>query len=81
MSTFTIVEMIMKLVGRIYPVGETNSDARSQKALEHLCMIVEQLIIKIDEVAYENRNRQEASIKKSADFARDFLSNKLNIKE
>lgn len=79
METEIIIEIIKKLNGRIDPVGETHIDNERFENLKKLCDIIESLICDIDSVAYENRDRYEFSMKRSAEFASSFLKDRLGI--
>lgn len=74
-------QIVKKLVGPINPVGETNEDDKRFENLQTMCELTNKLVAAIDEVAYENRDKVEHSLKKAADYAQDFLTNKLNIQE
>ena len=73
-------EIVEKLIGPIRPVGETNADNASFENLKAMCELVDNLLTKIDAVAYDNRDSREFSVKRSADHASDFMT-KIGIKE
>lgn len=71
----------MKLVGKINPVGESNTDSERFENLKLLCDLVEELLIGITDVANENKDRYESSMKRAGDYAQNFLTNRLGIKD
>lgn len=44
-----------------------------------MCEVVNNLVIEIDKVSYDNKNRQEFSIKEMGEYASNFLTNTLGI--
>jgi len=85
MSTETIEAdavyvVVMKLVGRINPVGKTETDNERFENLKKLCTIVDNLVAKIDEIAYKYKDAHEHSVKRSAEYAHNFIINTIGIK-
>ncbi len=74
-------EIVMKLIGPINPIGRTEIDNETFKNLLNLCNLVDDLVAKINNVSYNNLDAHEYSIKRSADYAADFLTKTLGIKE
>lgn len=74
-------EIIMKLVGKINPVGETTMDEERFENLKVLCELVDKLVVQIDNVSYRNKDAYEYSVKRAGEYAKDFLTNKLGIVE
>jgi hypothetical protein len=66
-------EIVKKLIGRINPVGETNMDNERFKNLKELTALVENLITDIDDMAFNNRDAHEFSVKRAATYATEFL--------
>lgn len=79
METNQILEVIEKLVGKINPVGETNADDERFENLKKLCEITNELIIKIDYVSCENKDRHEYSMKRAGEYSCKFLTNTVRI--
>jgi len=77
----TYYEIVKKLIGEINPIGETNVDKIRFENLKVMAELVNELIIAIDNVAYNNKNRHEYSIKKAAEFAEKFLSETIGISD
>lgn len=69
----TLHEIVKKLVGRIDPVGETNTDNDRYENLKVMTELVDALLTDIDMVAMYNKNRQEFSRKRAGGFASKFL--------
>ena len=74
-------EIVKKLVGRINPVGETTTDNERFDNLRVLRGLVENLIIDIDNVNYQNKQSHEYSVKRAAEYADNFLTKTIGIKE
>ena len=67
-----IYEVVIKLVGEIRPVGETNEDNRRFENLKAMCETTEKLLTDIDRVAW-GKNRTEYSISRAGKYASDFF--------
>tara|TARA_R100001244_G_scaffold101776_1_gene75876 strand:+ start:42 stop:305 length:264 start_codon:yes stop_codon:yes gene_type:complete len=72
-----IYKTIRQLVGKVLPQGESNYDAMIYENLQILCEVTEKLIIDIDEVACENKDRQEHSMKRAGELACKFCEKHL----
>ena len=72
LDTADIQEVVMRLIGPIRPVGETNADNERLANIKVLTNLVDRLLFEIISVAH-NADRQEASMKKIGAHARDFL--------
>lgn len=75
-----ITDITKKLIGKINPQGETNIDVERFENLKQMCGLVNNLIIEIEHVS-QLKHRQEHSIKKSAEYASEFLTNVIGIKD
>jgi len=75
-----MTEIVMKLIGDINPKGDASRDDQIFENLKSLCELVDNLVGKIDNVNYENEDSKEFSVKRSADFAKNFLTETLGIK-
>jgi len=76
----THLEIVKKLVGPINPVGESNTDEQRFDNLKTMCELVDSLLTEIHAVNFDNRHSQEFSVKRSADYAKDFIY-KMGINE
>jgi hypothetical protein len=81
MNTEIVEEIIFKLVGKIQPIGESTTDGMRFENLIMMCDLVNRLVTKIDEVAYDNKDRHEYSMKRAGEYAKDFLTKTLGINE
>jgi hypothetical protein len=81
MESSTIKEIVLKLIGPINPVGATNADTARFENLETLCKVVYDLLVEIDNTAYEYKDRPEASVKKASEYAKKFITQTLGIKD
>lgn len=81
MKKLELKDIVMKLVGNINPIGETNTDNDRFENLKNLCELVDDLLGKIDDVSYKNKDSREFSVKRASDYANKFLTDNLGIKE
>lgn len=74
-SSDEVADLVMKVIGEIEPVGETNTD---DARFVHLQILLNTLDILIDEVTFvlPNERRYEASMKKAGKEARTWLKEK-----
>lgn len=70
----THTEIIIKLIGRIDPVGETNMDNERIDNLRELVDVVNNLLLKINDVAMAHHDSHQFSCKRSGQFAKGFLT-------
>jgi len=70
--TMELHEIVMKLVGPVAPVGETNADDRRYENLKVLTDLMDKLMREIYEVSHTSRG--EFSIKRAADYSAEFLT-------
>lgn len=73
-------EIVMKLIGPIHPIGETNTDETRLKNLKELTLLVDKLLFEINSAA-QNASRPEASMKAIGNHARDFIRDIRNAVE
>ena len=66
-------EIVKKLIGPIYPVGETNEDNRRFENLKKFINLTDNLLTDIDDLAYINRDAHEFSKKRAAEEAKKYL--------
>ena len=64
-----IHEIVVKLIGPINPVGETNEDNRRLENLKEMINLMNQIHTDIDNVVYLNKDCHEFSKKKAAELA------------
>lgn len=76
-----IYEIVTKLVGKINPVGETDTDNERFENLKIMCELVEKLVVDIDTVGYSNKNAYEFSKKRAAEYSEKFIIERLGISE
>lgn len=67
-------EIVKKLVGPIKPVGSSETDSVRFENLKILTALVENLIMDINDVGFENQGSQFASMKKAGEYATDFIN-------
>ena len=68
-----LYEIVMKLVGPVQPVGETNIDARRLENMKELTQLVDQLLGQIEN-ASRYADKAEASVKEIGQHARNFIN-------
>lgn len=76
-----LIDVVNKLVGKINPVGKTETDNERFENLKVLCDLTNCLVTAIDQVAYDNKDRYEYSMKRAGEYAKNFLTETLGIKE
>ena len=81
MKKLELKEIVMSLVGNINPIGQANTDNDRFENLKDLCELVDDLVVKIDDVYYKNKDSHEFSVKRASDYANKFLTDNLGIKE
>lgn len=74
-----LYEIVKKLIGPIKPIGDASRDPTRLDNLKEIISLTESLITDIDDLAYENQDAKEHSVKEAVKIANKFLSN--NIKE
>lgn len=78
-TNMTHHDIVKKLIGRINPVGETNTDNERFENLQAMTDLVESLLLDIHAVAVNNIGSHEFSVKRAADFAQKFLANRIGV--
>ena len=68
-----LYEIVKKLTGPIRPVGETNTDNDRLFNLHQAIELAEELIKSLIEVANDNKDAYQFSLKRAGDDARVFL--------
>jgi hypothetical protein len=76
----TLEEIILKLVGPIEPIGDSRVDEERFENLNNLCDLVDHLVSYIDHVGC-NKDRVECSMRRAGEYADNFLSETLGIKD
>ncbi len=79
MKARTNYEVVKKLTGSIYPVGEAHTDDDRFENLKEMAWLIERLLQDIHVVS-ESANRHEHSMKRAGEFAKDFLK-EIGVKE
>lgn len=77
----TNTDVIKKLIGDIQPAGSTEVDDVRFENLKAMCKLVNELVYEIDSVAYANKDKHQHSMREMGEYAYNFLSNTLGIKE
>lgn len=72
-------EIVSKLIGNIYPYGDTAIDEERFENLQKMCSLVANLINEIDYVS-SFKNRHEHSMKEMGEYAHKFLNEEVGIK-
>ena len=72
MENMDFHEIVKNLIGKIDPVGETNTDNARFENLKTMTDLVEVLLADLNWVAQYN-NRQEYSVNRAGQFALSFL--------
>lgn len=67
-------DVVKKLIGKIRPVGESNTDAERFENLKEMCHLAEMLLMDISDMEFDNRNDKQGSVRKCGDYAAKFLN-------
>lgn len=67
-----LIDIVRKLIGPVNPVGETHTDDCSFENLKVLVSLTEDLIDELTEIS-KNKDRQEFSMKRSGQYAFNYL--------
>lgn len=67
-----VYEVTKKLIGPINPIGDSSVDAERLKNLDEMIVLLDQLMFDMRQVA-QNATRQEASMKKAGERAKNFI--------
>ena len=65
-------DMILKLIGSINPIGETNTDNERYENLKEMTELIDSLLGYVAEV-YQNKDRHEYSMKRAGEHVEDFF--------
>lgn len=57
----TIKEILNKLIGSIFPIGETNTDDKRYKNLEKYCDLLNEMSFELMDVVRYNKDHYEGS--------------------
>lgn len=72
-------EIVIRLVGDINPIGETNTDNDRFNNLKILCILIDDLVQEISDMSHINKSSHEFSVKRAADYVENFMTNNLGI--
>ena len=75
MEPSIVKEVVDKLIGDISPIGESNHDAESIGNLKEYCDVISQMVAKIEDISYYNKNSQEYSVKEHVNYINKFIKN------
>jgi hypothetical protein len=70
-----LYDIVMKLTGPVDPIGDSRVDAERQNNLKVLLDLVDKLLTKIDEVATDNKDRMEWSMKQAGQLCSKWQDN------
>lgn len=74
------IDVVKKLIGPIKPVGSTDIDTDRLENLKEMCHLANLLILEIDIISDEFKDRQEHSMKVASEYASKFLTETIGIK-
>lgn len=72
--TMTNHDVVKKLIGKIRPVGESNTDAERLENTKEMCHLVEMLLMDIVDMVHDNKDDKQGSVRKCADYAAKFVN-------
>ncbi|MDD5353506.1 MAG: hypothetical protein PHS93_10120 [Candidatus Omnitrophica bacterium] len=67
-------EIVIRLIGKIKPIGKTNIDNERFENLKAMCDLVDKLLTDISAVV-PYKERQEFSMKRAGEYANNFFTN------
>ena len=67
-----LFDIVMKLTGPIYPIGEHNADQARLQNMKKLAALVDRLLLEIRSVV-PNADRSESSMKAVGLYAKEFM--------
>ena len=70
-------ELVKKVVGKIRPVGESNTDEERLENLKEMCHLVEMLLMDIVDMVHDNKDDKQGSVRKCVDYAAKFIEEKI----
>ena len=76
-DTFTVEQLVMKLIGPVRPVGEANSDDERFENLQKLTKLSSFLIEELQKIHEDFKENVAYSIKRASNFAGDYLESEL----
>lgn len=76
-----LIDVVDKLVGKIEPTGDTSVDEERFENLKAYCELINEMVKRVDDVAYNNMDSSLASVKRSNDYISSFLTDTLGIEE
>jgi len=79
-EAINVYEVVRKLIGPIYPVGETHTDDKRFENLKEMTALIEDLVQDLFGLDAERASHQ-FSVKRAADYASDFVKNLVPDKE
>lgn len=66
-------EIVMKLIGEIRPIGETNEDNKRFENLKELSYLIEELNWEMNRIAVAYRDSPEFSLRRASEYAREWM--------
>jgi hypothetical protein len=72
-------DVVKKLIGKISPTAESNTDAERLENLKAMCHLAEMILMDIDDVRVRNIHDNHGSVKKIAEYAANFLN--VNVRD
>ena len=70
-----LYDIVMKLTGPVDPIGDSRIDADRMENLKALLDLTDRLLTKIDEVATDNKDRVEWSMKQAGELCDKWQDN------
>ena len=68
-----LIDIVDKLVGNIEPFGSESIDKVSFENLKVYCELIDKMLTRVDDIAYQNKDNTLSSVKRSVDYISDFL--------
>lgn len=75
-----IYDVVMKLIGPVSPIGESDEDNRRYENLKNLTQLMDSIHTEIDDISTLYRNDHRYSMKRAGEYCNKFLTD-MGIKE
>lgn len=72
-NSMSVMDVVMRLIGPVDPVGQTHEDDRRLANLESLLSLTDSLVTLVKEVRDDNAHSHEYSVKRASKYCANWL--------
>lgn len=76
-----LIDVVDKLIGEIEPIADASVDEERFENLKKYCSLINDMIIKVDDIACKTEGSKLYSLKRVNDYLTDFFYNTLKDTE